>query len=59
MEAEGQREYKNLQGEGGIGWHQPKISGDLFSEALHQLLQDGMPQESLEMGEQGCATKSH
>lgn len=55
-----QREYKNLQGEGGTGWHQSEISGDLSSEALHQLIQDGMHQESLEMeGEQGCVAKSH
>lgn len=38
MEAEGQREYKNLQGEGGIGWHQSEIHGDLFTEALHPLI---------------------
>lgn len=38
MEAERQRQHKNLQGEGGTGWHQSKTSGDLSSEALHRLI---------------------
>lgn len=57
--AERQRGCKNSQGEGGSGQPQSKTSGDLFSRALHQLIQDGMPQKSLEMeGEQGCVAKS-
>lgn len=38
----------------------PSLKPALFSRALHQLIQDGMAQESLEMeGDQGCVTKSH
>lgn len=57
--AERQRCCKNSWEEGASGQPQSKTRSELFSRALHQLIQDEMPQESLKMeGEQGCVTKS-
>lgn len=45
MEAERQREYKNLQGDSGIGWHQPKISGDLPQRLFTSSFRMGYPKK--------------